>query len=71
MIKAKRQILKNLTINKSITILKQILRLFDFQLKKREHVINKIKIIYYYLKRNLSSNILIENNTINCLVKFN
>tara|TARA_B100000780_G_scaffold278913_2_gene254337 strand:+ start:1867 stop:2256 length:390 start_codon:yes stop_codon:yes gene_type:complete len=63
--------LKNLTINKSITILKQILRLFDFQLKKREHVINKIKIIYYYLKRNLSSNILIENNTINCLVKFN
>ena len=63
--------LKDLTINKSITILKQILRLFDYQLKKREHVINKIKIIYYFLKKNIGSNILIENNTSKCLVKFN
>tara|TARA_B100001939_G_scaffold342889_1_gene354659 strand:+ start:373 stop:762 length:390 start_codon:yes stop_codon:yes gene_type:complete len=63
--------LTNLTINKCITILKQILRLFDYQIKKREHVINKIKIIYYFLSKNLSSNILIENNSSKCLVKFN
>ena len=63
--------LKNLTINKCITILKQVLRLFDYQIKKREHVINKIKIIYYFLKKNLGSNILIENNCSKCLVKFN
>lgn len=63
--------LKDLTINKCITILKQVLRVFDYQLKKREHVINKTKIIYYFLRKNLGSNILIENNTIKCLVKFN
>ena len=63
--------LKNLTINKCITILKQVLRLFDYQLKKREHVINKIKIIYYFLRKNLGSNILIESNSSKCLVKFN
>ena len=63
--------LKNLTINKCITILKQILRLFDYQLKKREHVISKIKIIYYFLRKNLNNNILIENNRSKCLVKFN
>ncbi len=63
--------LRELTINKCITILKQVLRLFDYQIKKREHVINKIKIIYYFLKKNLGSNILIESSTSKCLVKFN
>jgi|TARA_B110000259_G_scaffold146048_1_gene164593 hypothetical protein len=63
--------LNNLTINKCITILKQILKLFKYQIKKREYVINKIKINYFYLFKKLSSNILIQTNCSKCLVKFN
>tara|TARA_B100001769_G_scaffold221740_1_gene182054 strand:- start:383 stop:769 length:387 start_codon:yes stop_codon:yes gene_type:complete len=64
------QFLINLNINKCITVLKQILRLFEYKLKKREHVINKSKIIYYFLDKNLGSNIMIKNKN-KCIVKFN
>jgi len=65
------QFLINLNINKCITILKQILRLFEYKLNKREHVINKVKIISYFVSKNLGSNIMIQNNINKCIVKFN
>jgi len=63
--------LNNITINKSITILRQILRLFNYKLKKREHVHNKKKKIYYHIKEINNNNIKIENNINKCILKFN
>ena len=64
--------LKNITINRCITILKQNLKIFNYKLKKREHVINKNKVIYYCLYNNVENDILIENNNPKkCIVSFN
>jgi len=63
--------LKNLTINKSITILRQLLRLYNYKLKKREHVQNKKKSIYYHISKIDDNNIRIENSIPKCVLKFN
>ena len=62
--------LNNITINKCITILRQILRLFDHHLKKREHVHNKKKSIYYHIEQINNKNIKIENDINKCILKF-
>lgn len=62
--------LNNITINKCITILRQILRLFNYHLKKREHVHNKKKSIYYRIEKKDDKNIKIENDTNKCILSF-
>tara|TARA_Y100000590_G_scaffold137684_1_gene157672 strand:- start:377 stop:766 length:390 start_codon:yes stop_codon:yes gene_type:complete len=62
--------LNNITINKCITILRQVLRLFDYHLKKREHVHNKKKSIYYRIEKKDDKNIKIENDTNKCILSF-
>ena len=50
-----------------------VLKRFDYQLKKREHVQNKRKIIYYHIKK-MNTNVIIDNQNINpekCILKFN
>ena len=44
------QFLGQLTINRCITILRQILKLFDYKLNKREIIRDKTKIIFYCVK---------------------
>ena len=63
--------LKDFTINKSITILRQLLRLYNYNLKKREHVQNKKKSIYYHISKIDDNNIRIENSIHKCVLKFN
>jgi|TARA_B110000259_G_C13894883_1_gene354439 hypothetical protein len=66
-------VLNNITLNKTLTILRQIIKLYDYELKKREHVQNKKKIIYYHIKKKYS-NIIINNKNVNpdkCVLKFN
>ncbi len=63
--------LDNITTNKCITILRQILRLYNYQLKKREHVHNKKKSIYYHIEEKNNNNIKIENDTEKCVLRFN
>jgi hypothetical protein len=63
--------LKDLTINKCITILRQLLRLYNYKLKKREHVQNKKKSIYYHISKMDDNNIRIENSVHKCVLKFN
>lgn len=66
-------ILSNITLNKTLTILRQIIKLYGYELKKREHVQNKKKIIYYHIKK-INSNIIINNENVNpekCVLKFN
>ena len=63
--------LTNITLNKCITILRQILRLYDYNLKKREHVHNKKKSIYYRIERINDKNIKIENSVDKCVLDFN
>ena len=63
--------LKNITVNKSITILRQILRLSNYQLKKREHVHNKKKTIYYHIEEINYKNIKIDNSKDKCVLDFN
>jgi len=63
--------LKDFTINKSITILRQLLRLYNYKLKKREHVQNKKKSIYYHISKIDDNNIRIENSIHKCVLKFN
>ena len=46
-------VLNNITLNKTLTILRQIIKLYDYELKKREHVQNKKKIIYYHIKKKI------------------
>ena len=62
--------LNNITINKCITILRQVLRLFNYHLKKREHVHNKKKSIYYRIEKKDDKNIKIENDTNKCILSF-
>ena len=52
--------LTNITIKRSVTILRQVLNLFNYKLNKRELVANKQKMIYYYIKNNNKSNIKIN-----------
>ena len=66
-----RMFLTKININKSITILRQLLRLYNYKLKKREHVQNKKKSIYYHIEKIDKNNIKIENNTDKCILKFN
>ena len=63
--------LKHFTINKCITILRQLLRLYNYKLKKREHVQNKKKSIYYHISKIDDNNIRIENSIHKCVLKFN
>tara|TARA_B100000941_G_C28085075_1_gene340745 strand:- start:135 stop:524 length:390 start_codon:yes stop_codon:yes gene_type:complete len=63
--------LKDFTINKCITILRQLLRLYNYKLKKREHVQNKKKSIYYHISKIDDNNIRIENSIHKCVLKFN
>jgi len=63
--------LKDFTINKCITILRQLLRLYNYKLKKREHVQNKKKSIYYHISKMDDNNIRIENSVHKCVLKFN
>lgn len=63
--------LTNITLNKCITILRQILRLYNCHLKKREHVHNKKKSIYYRIERINDKNIKIENSVDKCVLNFN
>lgn len=63
--------LNNININKSITILRQLLRLYNYKLKKREHVQNKIKSIYYRIEKINNNNIKIENHNEKCILRFN
>jgi hypothetical protein len=62
--------LMDLTLQKCITILRQMLRIYNYNLNKKENVINKKKIIYYSIQKNKSKNILIENNTDKCIINF-
>jgi len=63
--------LKGFTINKCITIFRQLLRLYNYKLKKREHVQNKKKSIYYHISKIDDNNIRIENSIHKCVLKFN
>lgn len=63
--------LTNITLNKCITILRQILRLYDHHLKKRENVHNKKKSIYYRIEEINNKNIKIENSVDKCVLDFN
>lgn len=66
-------VLHNITLNKTLTILRQITKLYNYEVKKREHVQNKKKIIYYHIKK-MNTNIIIDNKNINpekCILKFN
>jgi len=65
------QFLRELNEKKCITILKQNIKLYDYKIKKKEYVINKVKIIYYFIEKKISKYILIENNSDKCIVKFN
>jgi hypothetical protein len=65
------QFLRELNENKCITILKQNIKLYDYKIRKKEYVINKVKIIYYFIEKKISKYILIENNSEKCIVKFN
>ena len=47
------QFLRELNENKCITILKQNIKLYDYKIKKKEYVINKVKIIYYFIENKL------------------
>lgn len=63
--------LTNITLNKCITILRQILRLYNYHLKKRENVHNKKKSIYYRIEEINNKNIKIENSIDKCVLDFN
>lgn len=63
--------LTNITINKCITILRQLLRVYDYKLNKREHVQNKKKSIYYHISKIDNNNIKIENSSDKCILRFN
>jgi hypothetical protein len=62
--------LNNLNIQKCITILRQMLRIFNYSLIKKENVINKKKIIYYSIQKNINKNIQINNNPTKCIINF-
>ena len=62
--------LNNLNIQKCITILRQMLRIFNYSLTKKENVINKKKIIYYSIQKNITKNIQIHNNPTKCIINF-
>jgi hypothetical protein len=63
--------LTNMNVNKCLTILRQIIKLYDYELKKREHVQNKKKSIYYHLNKINNTNIKINNNKSKCILNFN
>jgi len=63
--------LTNMNVNKCLTILRQIIKLYDYELKKREHVQNKKKSIYYHLNKINNTNIKINNNKSKCILSFN
>jgi len=63
--------LTNISVNKCLTILRQIIRLYNYELKKREHVQNKKKSIYYHLNKINNTNIKINNNKSKCILSFN
>lgn len=63
--------LTNMNVNKCLTILRQIIRLYNYELKKREHVQNKKKSIYYHLNKINNTNIKINNNKSKCILNFN
>ena len=63
--------LTNISVNKCLTILRQIIRLYNYELKKREHVQNKKKSIYYHLNKINNTNIKINNNKSKCILNFN
>ena len=63
--------LTNMNVNKCLTILRQIIKLYDYELKKREHVQNKKKSIYYHLNKINNTNIKINNNKSKCSLNFN
>ncbi len=51
------QFLGELTINRSLTILRQIIKLYDYKLNKRALIHDKTKVIYYSI-RPIESNII-------------
>jgi len=63
--------LSNINVNKCLTILRQIIKLYNYELKKREHVQNKRKSIYYHLNKINNTNIKINNNKSKCILNFN
>lgn len=63
--------LTNISVNKCLTILRQIIKLYNYELKKREHVQNKKKSIYYHLNKINNTNIKINNNKSKCILNFN
>ena len=62
--------LTNMNVNKCLTILRQIIKLYNYELKKREHVQNKKKSIYYHLNKINNTNIKINNNKSKCILNF-
>tara|TARA_Y100000361_G_C11149402_1_gene340128 strand:+ start:1662 stop:2015 length:354 start_codon:yes stop_codon:yes gene_type:complete len=44
------QFLGELTINRSLTILRQIIKLYDYKLNKRALIHDKTKVIYYSIR---------------------
>ncbi len=49
--------LKDITIKRSITILSQFLKLYDYKLCRKERIINRKKLIYYNIINNKYNNL--------------
>ena len=49
--------LKDITIKRSITILSQFLKLYDYKLCRKERIINRKKFIYYNIINNKYNNL--------------
>lgn len=63
--------LVNIDLNRCITIMRQLIRLYDYELLKREHVQNKIKSIYYHIEPKNKRNIIIQSDIDKCIMVFN
>jgi hypothetical protein len=62
--------LVDIDLNRCITILRQIIRLYEYELVKREHVQNKKKSIYYHIRPKHKKNISIESYNAKCIINF-
>jgi hypothetical protein len=63
--------LTNITTKKCLTILKQVVRLFNFSVESHEKNINNRKVIYYQLAENKTDNThMIESKSDGIVLKF-
>lgn len=53
--------LNDLTESRSVTILCQFLRLFEYTLSRKERIVNKVKIIYYKIQKDEDARLHINN----------